>query len=105
MLTRKKWTEEDKRAAGRKDVDLRVGFRKAGYDAAKADVRDISSRGFKIDTAMIVGEGTEVWLKLPGVEPKHAKVVWVNGFQAGCEFMTPFYDAVFDNFLSHAEAA
>lgn len=96
--------EEGRRKAERIPVELRTGFRKRGYDTAKADLLDISTDGFKIDSSMTLGPGTEVWLKLPGLEPKAANVVWVDGYTAGCEFLTPLYQGVLDQFLARNAA-
>ncbi len=98
-LIRKEGDQPDTRRAPRTEIALRAGFRKSGYETSKADILDISSTGFRIDSSMALGAGSDVWLKLPGFEPKHARVVWVDGYKAGCEFVSPFYDAVFDNFL------
>ncbi|MEM8694832.1 MAG: PilZ domain-containing protein [Pseudomonadota bacterium] len=96
---------DERRAAYRETVDMRAGFRKAGYDAAKADISDMSLTGCKVDSAMSLGAGTEVWIKFPGLQPMKARVVWCEGFEAGCEFAEPFHPAVLDNFLSRHRAA
>ena len=31
--------------------------------------------------------GTDVWLKLPGLESLHAQVVWMRGHLLGCELL------------------
>ena len=97
-------TDEQKRKTARIPVSLRTGFRKRGYDVAKADLLDISPEGFKIDTSMTLGPGVEVWLKLPGLEPKPAVVMWVDDYTAGCKFLTPFHEAVLDQFLARNAA-
>ncbi|NNC72408.1 MAG: pilus assembly protein PilZ [Sphingomonadaceae bacterium] len=87
------------REAERRPVGMRVGFRKRGYDQAKADVLDLSAKGFKIDTAMSLGVGTEVWLTLPGMTSRPAIVKWSENFIAGCEFIEPLHIAVLEDFL------
>ncbi|MGP1352856.1 MAG: PilZ domain-containing protein [Parasphingopyxis sp.] len=96
---------DERRVAPREPVEMRAGFRKTGYDAAKADVTDLSQTGCKVDTAMSLGEGTEVWVRLPGLQPKQAKIAWSRGFEAGCEFAEPFHPAVLDDFLRRHRAA
>lgn len=78
---------------------LRAGFRRRGYDVAKADVLDLSETGFRVDSALTLGPGSEVVLRLPGLEAKAARVVWAVGFEAGCEFETPLYGPVLEAFL------
>ena len=96
---------DERRGADRQSVDMRAGFRKAGYDAAKADISDVSQTGCRVDSAMILGTGAEVWIKFPGLQPMHATIAWSNGFEAGCEFTDPFHPAVLDNFLHRHRAA
>ncbi len=96
---------EGKREAGRTAVGMRTGFRKRGYENARADLLDISAKGFKVDTALAPGVGNVVWLRLPGIEPKVAQVKWVDGFIAGCEFHAPMHTAVLDRLLDQLELA
>ena len=96
---------EERRIAERVPVDMRAGFRKQGYDAAKADVSDISLTGCKVDSAMTLATGVELWIKFPGFQPMLSKVVWARGFEAGCEFDEQFHPAVLENFLQRHRAA
>lgn len=96
---------DERRVEQREPVDMRAGFRKTGYDAAKADVTDISRTGCKVDSAMNLGPGTEVWIRFPGLQPMQATIAWSRGFEAGCEFAEPFHPAVLDDFLRRQRAA
>jgi len=96
---------DERRAAPRTPVDLHAGFRKQGFDSARADVSNLSVTGCKIDSAMNLGPKARVWIKFPGFQPMQATVIWVNGFEAGCEFSAPFYKPVLENFLSRHETA
>lgn len=91
-------TDHD-RVAERRSIGMRVGFRKRGYDLAKADIVDLSAKGFKIDSAMTLGPDSEVWVTLPGMAPRAALVKWVRDFIAGCEFVEPLHEAVFEDFV------
>ena len=95
----------ERRVAERVPVEMRAGFRKQGYDAAKADVADLSQTGCKVDSAITLAKGVEVWIKFPGFQPMLSKVVWARGFEAGCEFAEPFHPAVLSNFLQRHRAA
>ncbi|MBC7987662.1 MAG: PilZ domain-containing protein [Sphingomonadaceae bacterium] len=88
------------RAAPRVPVSLRVGFRKRGMTRADGELLDLSAQGFRIDTTCVLEPGMEVWLSLPGFEPRMAHVAWVEGFQAGCKFEMPFNDYVLQSFLT-----
>ncbi|WP_299323161.1 PilZ domain-containing protein [Parasphingopyxis sp.] len=96
---------DERRAAHREPVDVRAGFRKTGYEAAKADVSDISLTGCKVDSAMSLGIGAEVWIRFPGLQPMQATIAWSRGFEAGCKFTEPFHPAVLDDFLRRHRAA
>jgi len=41
-------------------------------------------------------EGSDVWLRLPGLEPCHAVVAWSKGNFVGCRFERPLHPAVLD---------
>ena len=96
---------QERRAQERSPVSLSAGFRKSGYDASQVEVRDLSTTGCKIDCSINVGKGMAVWIKFPNFQPMHAVVVWVHGFEAGCEFSTPFYPPVLEHFLSRQRTA
>ena len=96
---------DERRFAQREAINVRAGFRKSGYDSAKADITDISTTGCKIDSTVNLGTNTMVWIKFPGFAPMEATVVWANGFEAGCEFSAGFYEPVLDNFLRRYQAA
>lgn len=101
----KQTDSDERRVAERVPVDMRAGFRKQGYDAAKADVSDLSETGCKVDSAMALAKGVEVWVKFPGFQPMLATIAWARGFEAGCEFDEPFHPAVLENFLRRHRAA
>ncbi|QLC22284.1 PilZ domain-containing protein [Parasphingopyxis sp. CP4] len=94
-------TDEDGDRRVRKQVDIRVGFRKRGYRRSKADVRNLSVTGFLIDSGMSLAVGEEVWLNLPGLQSIPATVTRTDGYEAGCAFERPLNDAVFDNLIKH----
>lgn len=104
LLTESAETDE-RRSAPRAAIELQAGFRKTGFDAAKASVSDLSATGCKVDSAMNLRSKTQVWIKFPGLQAMPATVVWVNGFEAGCEFAAPFYKPVLEDFLRRHKAA
>ncbi|MCA1748969.1 MAG: PilZ domain-containing protein, partial [Sphingomonadales bacterium] len=92
-------TEESGRAAERATIRLRTGFRRRGDHRTYADVLDLSTHGFRVQAPIALAKGTHVWLNLPGLEAKSARVVWSDGSQAGCEFETPFHPSVFERIV------
>ena len=94
-------TERDfvRRSAQRAPVSLRTGFRKRGSQRTQVDVVDLSATGFQVDAPMALLPGTDVWITIPGIEPKSARVVWADGFRAGCEFHAPFHESVFERIV------
>lgn len=92
--------EREARGAPRVPVHLHAGFRKRGMTRADGELLDLSAQGFRIDTTCVLAPGMEVWLSLPGFEPRKASVAWTEGFQAGCKFDQPFNDSVLASFLA-----
>ena len=88
------------RVAERATIRLRSGFRRRGDHRTYADLLDLSTHGFRIQSPILLAQDTYVWLSLPGFEAKGARVVWSDGAQAGCEFETPFHPSVFERILA-----
>jgi len=44
-----------------------------------------------------------VWVKIDGLESLEALVCWVNGFEAGVEFVRPIHPAVFDFLINRLQ--
>jgi hypothetical protein len=82
----------DGRKAERRIVNLAAALREAGAKTAQVVVLDLSAGGFKAEADDEIGEGGEVWLKLPGFETKRSRVIWRKGQEIGCEFETPLHD-------------
>ena len=85
----------DGRKAERRIVNLAAALRESGARTSKIVVVDISVGGFKADSEEEHQIGDEVWLKLPGLEPRRSRVVWARdgerGFEIGCEFEWPLH--------------
>ena len=86
--------ECDGRRAERADVVLGAGLRQRGAHAVTVQVLDLSVTGFRAATHLELLPGSDVWLKLPGLESLHGRVVWMNGHLMGCEFVRPLHPAV-----------
>ena len=57
---------------------------------------DLSIHGFRACTHLELAQGTDVWLRLPGLEPYQATVVWSKGQYIGCAFERPLHPAVLE---------
>jgi hypothetical protein len=94
--------DDDGRRAARSDVMLGAGLRQRGAHAVTVQVLDLSVTGFRAATHLELADGTDLWLKLPGLESLHARVIWMNGHLLGCEFVRPLHPAVLDMIVRSA---
>lgn len=84
------------RAAERVPVALGAGLRQRGAAGVSVQIMDLSIEGFRATTHLELAEDSDVWLRLPGLESCHAKVMWRKGVQIGCRFERPLHPAVLD---------
>lgn len=82
------------RISQRLNVDMSAALRQRGASGVSVRVLDLSTHGFRAATHLELPEGTDVWLRLPGLEPYHAKVAWCEGHYVGCAFERPLHAAV-----------
>jgi hypothetical protein len=88
--------DDEGRRAARTEVVLGAGLRQRGAHAVTIQVMDLSTHGFRAATHLNLMTGSDVWLKMPGLESMHARVAWMNGHVMGCEFVRPLHPAVLD---------
>jgi hypothetical protein len=86
----------DGRRAARREVVLGAGLRQRGAHAVTIQILDLSTHGFRAATHLDLLPGSDVWLKMPGLESMHARVAWMQGHLMGCEFVRPLHPAVLD---------
>jgi hypothetical protein len=84
------------RRAGRADVVMGAALRQRGAHAVTVQILDLSTHGFRAATHLNLMVGSDIWLKLPGLESLHGRVVWMRGHLMGCEFVRPLHPAVMD---------
>ena len=82
------------RRASRTHVEMGAGLRQRGANGVTALILDLSTHGFRASTHLDLQPGTDVWLKLPGLEPLHSKVAWSSAHFIGCAFQRPLHPAV-----------
>jgi hypothetical protein len=84
------------RVSKRVSVTLGAGLRQRGASGVTIQVVDLSTHGFRAATHLELEVGTDVWLRLPGLESCHATVAWSKGHLIGCAFERPLHPAVLD---------
>ena len=82
------------RIAERVEVSFGAALRQRGASGVTVQIADLSTNGFRVATHLTLPPGTDVWLRLPGLEPCHARTVWSQGHYVGCEFVRPLHPAV-----------
>jgi hypothetical protein len=88
------------RQADRKEIALGAGLRQRGASAVTVQILDLSTHGFRAATHLELNVGTDIWLKLPGLETWHSRVVWMRGHLVGCAFVRPLHPAVLQMIVS-----
>jgi hypothetical protein len=91
------------RKASRAEVTLGAGLRQRGAGGVTIQILDLSTHGFRAATHLELERGTDVWLKLPGLESLHGHVVWMRGHLLGAEFARPLHPAVLDMIVRNAK--
>ena len=82
------------RRSDRVPVEVAAGLRQRGASGVSVQVMDLSTDGFRAATHLDLAPGSDVWLRLPGLEPCHARVVWAEGHLVGCSFLRALHPAV-----------
>ncbi|WP_298173513.1 PilZ domain-containing protein [Novosphingobium sp.] len=86
---------QQERQSERRPLMVRVQYRRSIVRLA-AQILDLSCHGLRLAGMERLRVGESVWITLPGLPPRQAKVVWVDRFEAGCAFIEPLHEAVFD---------
>ncbi|MGZ8282737.1 MAG: PilZ domain-containing protein [Allosphingosinicella sp.] len=91
------------RRAERVEVAFGAGLRQRGASGVTVQILDLSTDGFRVATHLELMIGTDVWLRLPGLEPSHARVVWSDAQFIGCAFVRPLHPAVVDMLVARTK--
>ncbi|NIJ18545.1 hypothetical protein FHS95_000214 [Sphingomonas naasensis] len=75
-------------------LDARIG--RDGLGRALCKVVDLSVRGARLQTYSELRVGAMIWLALPRIGPRAARIVWVHDFEAGLEFERPLTPQAFE---------
>lgn len=87
------------RRADRRTFFAEIHFRK-GVKRAMVKLRDISELGARVDGVFLVHENDFFYLTLPGLASIEARVVWVDRFEFGCEFIQPLSPVILDSIVN-----
>ena len=90
------------RKAERVTLEMGAGLRQRGGTGVAIQIVDLSVDGFRASTHLQLEKGGDVWLRLPGLEPYHAKVMWSKGNFIGCAFERPLHPAVLEMIVKKA---
>ena len=78
-------------------IACEVDFRQRGGPKYAVHLIDLSPEGARFEPPIRVSLDEEVWLRIPGIEPRLGRVCWIEKWQVGIEFVQPFHPAVFDH--------
>ena len=84
------------RRAERRIVNLAAHLRETGAEVADVDIVNLSTDGFMAEGEIRAEVGSNVLLKLGGLEPQNCRVVWVEDGKAGFQFSTPLHPATLE---------
>jgi hypothetical protein len=97
--------ERSSRKSKRVALEIGAGLRQRGGSGVSIQILDLSVDGFRASTHLDLPSGTDVWLRLPGLEPYHARVAWSKGQFVGCAFVRPLHPAVLDMIVKRCGGA
>jgi hypothetical protein len=80
---------EPRRREPRTWISAEISLRELGQTAVQAELINISSRGFMVETKAVIEKGSRVWLTLPGTGRVNALVIWARNGRIGGEFAEP----------------
>jgi hypothetical protein len=93
---------QSSRKSERVALELGAGLRQRGGTGVSIQILDLSVDGFRASTHLELASGTDVWLRLPGLEPYQARVAWSKGHFVGCAFVRPLHPAVLEMIVKRA---
>jgi hypothetical protein len=89
----------ERRAMRRAACPLEVTARQRGRFAVAAATTDLTPYGARLSGAGPFEPGSELWLRLPGLESLTVQVIWSDGPATGVAFHQPLHTAVYARFL------
>jgi hypothetical protein len=90
----------EKRRAVRYPARIRAMLHGLGVRPHRVAVTDLSSRGFRMRLGEQVKPGHFVTLEMDGLSPINAFIVWQQGDQIGCKFLSELHPALIEAALA-----
>ena len=84
------------RKSARVSLKAEVQLRRSGHHHYVVNVHDISPEGCKLEFVERPRLDETVWVKFDGLDAIESTVCWLEGSDAGIEFVRPIYPAIFD---------
>jgi hypothetical protein len=76
----------ERRRARRRSVSVPAQSRGADSPPVEVTVTDLTAQGCRIVGEIDLVEGKELWLGIPGIAPRRARIAWAQPGEAGCHF-------------------
>lgn len=93
-------TLDGRRRSPRAPVSFDAGIGRGGLDRALCKIVDLSMHGVRLQTYSALTVGATIWLTLPQLGPRAARVMRADDFTAGCEFLEPLHQHEFDQLIA-----
>ena len=81
--------EANRGRPARRIVNLTAFARDADLRLLEVEIVDLTTDGCRIAGPIDLDEATSIWLKVPGIAPRAARVAWARPGEAGCAFDGP----------------
>jgi hypothetical protein len=95
---------QEMRASLRRQINVQAYIRESGASAVTGTVKDLSTDGCRVLSAVVLATGTVIWLKIKGLGARQARVAWVRQGEYGCQFLSSIDRAVVEELSSsHAK--
>ena len=88
--------DNGRRRSPRAPVSLDARLGRGGLDRTLCKITDLSRHGIRLQTYSTVRSGSLIWLTMPAMAPRAARVVRSDEFEAGCEFLEPLAQDQFE---------
>lgn len=89
----------------RTKVNLHCEVRVGSRAWRKAKIADLTVDGFQVEIFDMPPRGAQVYLRFANLQMLQAEVCWSKADTAGCRFLNPLREYVFDHIVANATRA
>ncbi|VVT01830.1 PilZ domain-containing protein [Erythrobacter sp. EC-HK427] len=86
----------------RERVEINCEIRVGTKAWRKAQIADLTPEGFQVRIFDMPPRGTTLFLRFAGIQMLNAEVCWARADTAGCRFVVPISQYVFDHIIATA---